>query len=86
MKRIVEVEEPSGLESLLGEEVILLCANYFYAGTLSGVNKTCVELTNAKLVYETGPWITKNYTDAQVLPGKVWRVQLAFIESFGIGK
>ena len=65
--RIIESEELSGLEALLGENVLLLCANYFYSGKLAGVNKSCVELENPCIVYETGAWDNKAYTDVQKL-------------------
>ena len=86
MKRIIETSEVGGLESLLGETVILLCANYFYAGKLVAVNKEFVELESAKLVYETGSWDSVSYTDAQSLPGSSWFIQTPFIESYGRGK
>ena len=85
MKRIIVEDTESGLESLLGERVLLLCANYFYEGVLEGVNETCVLLDDAKLVYETGSWTDKGYTDAQSLPSK-WYIATAFIESFGRSK
>ena len=86
MKRVIETDEKGGLESLLGETVILLCANYFYAGKLTAVNAYFVELTDPVLVYETGNWDNKNYADAQKLPAKTWFVKTSFIESFGRGK
>lgn len=70
---------------MLGENILLLCGNYFYAGTLTGLNDDHVELSNAKLVYETGPWDSEQYQDAQPLPG-LWRIQKSFIESWGPGK
>ena len=86
MKRIVESDEQAGLEALLGETVLLMCANYFYAGKLVGINKTCVELENPYIVYETGAWDNKSYGDAQKLHAKKWYVQLDAIESYGLGK
>ena len=86
MKRIVESEDASGLEALLGENVLLLCANYFYAGKLVGVNKDHVELEDAAIVYETGEWSGKTYKDVQKLHTKRWNVQIAAIESYGMGK
>src|SRR5580700_1618212 len=56
MKKIVEIDTKEGLESLLGQKVLLLCANYFYTGRLVGVNRTCVLLDEAAIVYETGRW------------------------------
>lgn len=85
MKKLVETVEGEGLEALLGENVLLMCANYFYHGKLVGVNETCVLLDDAKIVYETGDWTSAAWQDAQRLPGP-WYVQTAFIESFGRGK
>jgi hypothetical protein len=86
MKRIIESEEQSGLEALLGENVLLMCANYFYAGKLTGVNTDSVELTDPSIVYETGPWSDKTYKDVQKLHTKKWYVKIAAIESFGPSK
>ena len=85
MRKIVEVEDQQGLDSLRGEKVLLLCANYFYTGKLTDVNETCVELHEARLVYETGEWTEKDYKDAQPLPSP-WFVATASIESFGKSK
>ena len=86
MKQIVEVTEGVGLEGLLGEEVLLICSSYFYTGKLTGVNESFVQLANPAIVYETGAWTTKAYTDAQPLHVKTWYVQRAAIESFGRSK
>ena len=86
MKKLIEVDEGEGLESLLGETVTLLCANYFYTGKLIGVNQDDVLLEDAKIVYETGDWGTKDWKDAQALPTKKFYVRTAFIESFGVLK
>lgn len=86
MKRIIEETEISGLEAFLGETVLLMCANYFYAGKLVGVNTNCVELSDASIVYETGPWNEKGYKDSQKLSTKKWYVATAAIESYGEGK
>lgn len=86
MKRIIEDDSSAGLEILLGENVLLMCSNYFYTGKLVGVNKTYIELENPAIVYETGKWSDKNYTDSQPLHVKKWYVQLSAIESFGTSK
>ena len=88
MKKLVSVVEVEGegFEALLGEHVLLFGLNYIYAGKLSGVNSTFVQLEDAKIVYETGSFDKSGYTDAQKLPGKTWNVQLSAIESFGSGK
>ena len=86
MKKIIEVTDSQGLDSLLGLDVLLFCSNYFYSGKLTGVNASCVELTDASIVYETGAFSDKGYKDAQRLPSKIWFVSTAAIESFGVGK
>lgn len=88
MKQVVTVTEVEGegLEALLNENVLLFGLNYIYTGKLVGVNSTFVKLENAKIVYETGAFNTKDYTDAQSLPGKAWYVHTSAIESFGVGK
>lgn len=88
MKQLVKVEEveAEGLLALMGQRVLVFCLNYIYAGTLVGVNSTYIKLEDAAIVYETGPFTSKGYTDAQKLPGPAWYVQTSAIESFGLGK
>jgi hypothetical protein len=86
MKRLVEEIEGAGLESLIGEKVLLLCANYFYTGKLTGVNNTFVQLENAAIVYDTGEWDSKKYADEKELHTKTFYVQTAAIEAFGLSK
>lgn len=88
MKKVVEVTEVDGegLDALLGQKVLVFCVNYIYAGTLTGVNDTCIQLSAAAIVYETGPFTDKGYADAQALPGTIWYLQRSAIESFGVGK
>ena len=86
MKKIVTEVTGEGLEKLLGEHVMLFAERYIYAGILSGVNETCVLLTGAKIVYETGGFDTPGYKDAQSVGGGEWYVQIGKIESFGRGK
>jgi hypothetical protein len=83
MKKIVEQVEGEGLEKFLGEKITLFCANYIYTGKLAGINETCVLLTEAAIVYETGAFDESGWKDAQALPGGEWYVQLSVIESFG---
>jgi hypothetical protein len=88
MKKLIQVTEieGEGLEALMGQAVLLFCLNYIYTGILTGVNDTFVLLEHANIVYETGPFNTSGYKDAQRLPGDKWYVQRAAIESFGPGK
>jgi len=86
MKKAVTVEvvevANEGLISLLGRRVTFFCMNYIYTGTLEGVNDTCVLLTDPSIVYETGPFNTKEWKDAQKLPNQLY-LQTSAIESFG---
>lgn len=88
MKKLVTVEqvEGEGLDALLGERVLLMCAGYFYEGILVGVNDTFVKLDDAAIVYSTGEWSNKNYSDIQKLHQKEWYVMRGLIESFGKSK
>lgn len=86
MTKIVKQVEGEGLESLLGQRVVLFCLNYIYDGVLEGINDTCVLLTDASVVYETGPFNKAGYTDVQKLHTDKWYVQRGAVESFGMGK
>ncbi len=85
MKKIIETDEAEGLEALLGKRITVFCAAYIYTGKLVGVNASCVKLTNAAIVYETGELTEKQWKDAQLLPHD-WYVQLSAVESFGVLK
>lgn len=85
LTQLAEVSE-EGLESLIGQQIVLFCANYFYTGKLIGVNNTCVKLEGPSIIYETGDFSKKEYSDCQSLCTKEWYVQTSAIESFGILK
>lgn len=85
MKKVIETTDAEGLEKLLGLRVTLFCLNYIYTGVLTGVNATCVLLTNPAIVYETGPFTDKKWKDAQDLPDDLY-IMLSAIESFGVIK
>jgi hypothetical protein len=78
-------DENEGLFSLMGQQVILFCMNYIYAGKLIGVNDTCVLLENGGVVYETGPFGDLKWKDFQKVAEKFY-VQKDSIESFAKGK
>lgn len=84
MKKVVQVQEVAdeGLIALMGKRVTFFCMNYIYTGDLTGVNDTCVLLENPAIVYETGPFTTKDWKDAQSLPNSVY-LQTSAIEAFG---
>lgn len=88
MKKLVQVQEldGEGLDSLLGERVLILCAGYFYEGLLVGVSETFVKLEDPSIVYSVGAWTDKLYGDIQKLNQKEWYVQRGLIESFGKSK
>ena len=72
MKKIVEEVVGEGLESLLGQRIIVWCMNYNYAGKLIGVNDTDILLTDASVVYETGELCANELKDAQALPNDLY--------------
>lgn len=86
MKKIVNVVEVDGegFSALLGEQVILFCMNYFYAGKLIGINTDCVLLEDGGIVYETGSFTDKSWKDFQKIPGPLY-VRIASIEAFARG-
>jgi len=88
MKKVVTVTEVDGegLDGLLGETVLLFCANYIYTGKLIRVNATCVCLEEPAIVYETGEFSAKAFKDVQRLAAKVFYVQTGAIESFGAAR
>jgi len=85
MKRIVECDGSSGFDAVLGEKLCLFCGVYIYTGVLAGVNDDHVELSNPKIVYDTGSLTEGDWADAQALPDP-WRVMRTGIESWGLAK
>ena len=88
VKRMVEIEVPEFVttdegpyDTLLGEYCLVMCLNYMYAGTVTGVNGQVLVLSEPSLVYETGPWANKSWKDAQRLPTDECRVRLEHIEN-----
>ncbi len=88
MKKLIQEQEVDGegLESFMGQRVLIMCAGYFYEGKLIGVNDTFVKLDEASIVYSTGAWSIKDYADIQSLHSSEWYVQRGLIESFGKSK
>ena len=80
VQTVVEVEG-EGLVALLGEDVMVMCSSYFYTGKLTGVNDTCILIEDCSLVYETGPWSTAGFKDAQKMQRDVY-IQVDHIEAF----
>lgn len=85
MKKLIEEVNNEGLEKLLGERVTLFCCRYIYTGKLIGVNDDCVLLTDCGIVYETGSFNSKEWSDYQKLPNDFY-ISKQSIESFGLLK
>jgi hypothetical protein len=86
MKKIIESTDAIGLESMMGEVVLLLCGNYFYTGKLVALDGTVVELEDASIVYETGEWSASSYKDVKKLGAGPTFVQRRWIEASCRGK
>lgn len=83
---LVEVPN-SGLVSLIDKIITVYCSAYIYTGKLVGVNDSCIELADAKIVYDTGSFTNKDWTTSEKFPGSgQWFIQLTAIESFGLLK
>lgn len=74
-----------GLNSLLGKTITVFSQIYIYTGKVKEVASDHILLENASLVYETGPFNTPDWKNAQPLPHD-WYVSTGAIESFGIMK
>ena len=80
---IQTIEVPNeGLISLLNQNVLVFCMNYFYFGKLVGVNDTCIKIEKCYIIYETGSFNDKTFKDKQFI-SEEWYLQTATIESFG---
>lgn len=83
MKKIIIQESEEGLSKLLGEYITVYCESFIYAGTLSGINESCILLTKAAIVYDTGSHKDKGWSVSEDIPGGDWYIQISKIESFG---
>jgi hypothetical protein len=83
MKKVVQVTEVDGegFEALLDKQVLIYCMSYIYSGKLTGVNKTCILLENAKIVYDAGEATAKGFTTSEKYNYPLY-IQTAAIESF----
>lgn len=89
-KVTVETEEiidtEGGYITCLGKYVYIICDSYAYAGNLTGLNASTLELSDPHIVYETGPFFNKTWKDAQKLPTNLHHISLAKIESMCVVK
>ena len=83
MKKVMQVQEVEGegLESLLGQYVLIYSINYLYSGKLMGVNTHDILLEEASIVYDTGDHFAKSFARAEPLPSPLY-VRIAAIESY----
>lgn len=86
MRKLVDEVPGEGLDALLGEKVLLICLRYFYVGKLVGVNDSCVLLENPSIVYETGKWEQKQYSNLENMNVEKFYVSRGSIEAFGRSK
>ena len=84
MKVLME-SKTEGLLSLIGQRVTFFTMNYIYTGKLTGVNTKDVKLEDPAIVYETGPFDTKEWKDAQKLPNTLY-IRLNSVEAYGVVK
>ena len=71
---------------MLGKAVVVLAANYIYAGVLAAYTHEHVVLTDAKIVYETGAWDRadrSSWKSAEKLPIRHLFIERSAIESWG---
>ena len=84
MKKIVTVAEVEneGLEFYLGKRIFIVCNNYFYVGTLTGINATCVLLEDPRFILESGNFEEKGIAYSEKIPGGKCYLMKSAIESF----
>ena len=82
MDIVVKQVENEGMRALLGKKISVWCNSYIYAGTLVGVNESCIKLEDASVVYETGELTAKGFKDAQTIGKRPLYIQLSAIEAF----
>ena len=84
MKKVITVTEVDGegLEAFLNKTIFVVCRSYFYAGTLTGINQSCILLEDARFVLESGSFEGKGISSSEkVKSGKIYIATNA-IESF----
>ena len=69
------------LQHMVGREVYVCCTGYAYAGVLETVGVRSITIREPSIVYETGPWTSTKWHDAQRLPTARAVVMVAQIES-----
>jgi len=80
------IEEEGGFLSFMGKIITVYCINYIYTGKLIGVDDTCIQLSSAGIVYETGAFSDASWKNIEHFPHGDWCIQRSAIESFGVFK
>lgn len=86
MKRIVELDTKSELDKCLDEQLFVFANNYHYTGKLIAINNNFIILQDPYIVYSTGDWDNKQWSDCQKLPTKELHIMLSAVESYFITK
>ena len=85
--RIEKVDDQTdAYEAYMGKHVCVYGMNYIYYGKLTGVNTTCIEVSEPRIVYETGAFTNATFKDAQKLPTEAILVQRNAVESIFVSK
>lgn len=84
MKKVIQVTEVEGegLESFLNKRIFVVCRSYFYAGTLTGINDTCILLEDARFVLQSGSFEGSKFDEAEKVKGGKIYVATNAIEAF----
>ena len=80
-KKDVIIDEPGGWEDWLGKTLVFHCGSYNYIGRLTGVNGRMLELSDAGVVFETGPYTGNCKKDFQAVKGGKLALGIGFIEA-----
>jgi hypothetical protein len=75
----------NNFENYINERITLFCANYIYSGRLSKISNGWLTLAEAGIVYETGPFESKEWQDYQALPHPI-HINVNSVESLMILK
>ena len=75
----------NNFENYINQRITLFCANYIYSGRLNKILNGWLTLTEAGIVYETGPFDVMQWQDYQPLPHSV-SVNVNSVESIMILK
>lgn len=89
MKKYIETEsenkiEEHGFTPLIGENITVFCCRYIYHGKLIEEGNDYIKLKNPSIVYETGAFSDKQFSDIQSLNVETWNIAKQSIEGFGV--